>query len=62
MDIIEFDTKDVITTSGMGGDGLGANEDAVDENGNYIMSDSIKINIINKKDAFQEFLESIFFI
>lgn len=39
MEIIEFDTKDVITTSGMGGEGLGSNEDAVDANGNYIWSD-----------------------
>lgn len=39
MEIIEFDTIDVITTSGMGGEGLGSNEDAVDANGNYIWSD-----------------------
>lgn len=40
MDIIEFDTKDVITTSGIGGvQGDDPNADAVDAAGNLIWSD-----------------------
>lgn len=40
MDIIEFDTKDVITTSGIGGlEGKDPNADAVDAEGNLIWSD-----------------------
>lgn len=38
VEIIEFDTKDVITTSGIGGDGNSANMD-VDAEGNLIWSD-----------------------
>ena len=34
MDIIEFDTKDVITTSGIGGGGQAANEEMTDASGN----------------------------
>lgn len=39
MDIIEFDTKDVITTSGIGGTEGAANEGQVDDAGNIIWSD-----------------------
>lgn len=39
MDIIEFDTKDVITTSGIGGTEGVANEGQVDDAGNIIWSD-----------------------
>ena len=40
MEIIEFDTKDVITTSGIGGlEGKDPNADAVDAEGNLIWSD-----------------------
>lgn len=38
MEIIEFDTKDVITTSGINGFGDSANSD-VDAEGNLIWSD-----------------------
>lgn len=38
MEIIEFDTKDVITTSGVDGSGLSANDD-YDAEGNLIWSD-----------------------
>lgn len=38
MKIIEFDTKDVITTSGINGSGDSANSD-VDAEGNLIWSD-----------------------
>ena len=39
MEIIEFDTKDVITTSGIGGTEGAANEGQVDDAGNIIWSD-----------------------
>ena len=41
MEIIEFDTKDVITTSGINGFGDSANSD-VDAEGNLIWSDLYK--------------------